>query len=88
MTEIISNLSPVFLKLQKQKHEINVTMKKIEVEIYNLENKLKEYKNLEKKINKKIFKICNHKWQRNWNTSHDDICKRFCVICGLSSCDK
>ena len=82
------NLSPEFLKLQKHKHKINSDIKKIKLEIHNLENKLKAEKNSEKEINKKIFKLCDHKWKRNWNASNDDLCKHFCGICGLSICDK
>jgi hypothetical protein len=88
MTDIISNVSPEFLKLKKYKYDTNVHITNIKIEILTLENELKEQQNLENEINKKIFKICNHKWQRNWNTSHDDICKHICDICGLGWCDK
>jgi hypothetical protein len=88
MTEIISNLSPEFLKLQKEKHNINRNKKQIEMEIVKLEKELKIQKQELKNINKTIFKICKHKWRRNWEASHDDICKFYCGICGLTNCDK
>tara|TARA_B100001142_G_C14346497_1_gene660211 strand:+ start:3333 stop:3599 length:267 start_codon:yes stop_codon:yes gene_type:complete len=88
MTEIISNLSPEFLKLQKEKHDINRNKKQIEMEIVKLEKELKIHKQELKNVNKTIFKICKHKWRRNWEASHDDICKFYCGICGLTNSDK
>lgn len=88
MTEIISNLSSEFLKLQKEKHNINISKKKIEKEISKLEKELKIHKQELKNVNKTIFKICKHKWRRNWEASRDDICKFYCGICGLNVCDK
>ena len=42
MTEIISNLSPEFLKLQKEKHNINRNKKQIEMEIVKLEKEMSQ----------------------------------------------
>jgi len=53
-----------------------------------LEKQLKKLKQDEKEINKKIYKICNHKWKRNWHASHDDLCKHYCGICGLTGYDR
>ncbi len=87
MTNIIVNLSPEFLILQKEKHHIHRHIKELKNEIRILEISLKQEKEKEKNINKKIFKICKHKWRRDWSTVDDDICKHFCGICGLSHID-
>lgn len=87
MTTVVT-LPKEFLKLQKEKTTIRRTIKDIETQISNLEKELKKIKTDEKHINKKIFKICNHKWVRNWHASHDDLCKHYCGICGLTSYDR
>ena len=87
MTSIVS-LPKELLTLQKEKSFIHHNIKDIEKQMITLEKELKKLKQDEKEINKKIYKICNHKWKRNWHASHDDLCKHYCGICGLTGYDR
>ena len=55
-----------------------------------MRNKMYEYneiislmKKSIKNNEREIFKLCSHEWERDYDCSFDDHCKRFCKKCGL-----
>ena len=55
----------------------------IEAEFFEMEQRTKNLKKIERKLQTELWKKCSHKWKRQEGASDDDLCKDKCDICGV-----
>lgn len=60
------------------KQKENLLLENITYEVKILKNK-----KIVEDLEKKIYKLCSHEWERDWTSSFDDLCKYNCKKCKL-----
>lgn len=76
--------------IENNKNDVELEVKKLlysngqlEKQIIDCLNIVKANKKLIKENEKKIWKKCNHNWERDYNVAFDDRIKYYCTKCKL-----
>jgi hypothetical protein len=75
-----------YMAYQEENENVSVLIKQKEdliSENIALEVKVLRNKKIVETLEKEIYKLCIHEWERDWTSSFDDLCKYNCKKCKL-----
>lgn len=75
ISEKLEEFNEVEELIQSRKNNTN--------DIITLTRKIEKLKSDNKNIERKLWKTCEHVWERDWDVAFDDRCKYYCKVCQL-----
>ena len=49
----------------------------------DLRKQIEELKKKRRIMEERLYKVCEHQFERDYSAPFDDVCKNVCTICGL-----